>query len=466
MDTRTSHLDDYLMEKLENAFAQESPQDFDHDVAKIASEYSAIDLAYAVVCIPAGSRHVVYEHLGDSDDRTHFLINADSTTRSAVLRQIEEVDIAELVGRMPADEAVDVLDELPERRRRRVFEHLEFEKAKRIRELQRHRKNTAGRLMTNEYFAFSGDVSMAEVRDKIRNNPAIEFTRQVFVTDEIGKLQGVVPSRNLIINPPTQQLRQVMRSVTHKVSPDATREEIVDLVERYKIPALPVIDSNGRLAGVVTYEDVIEVMEDIADEAIGRLAGTAEDVSEHQPVWRRFLARAPWLLVTLIAGLLSERLMSYYSIRVVPFVLHFVPLITGMSGNVGIQCSTVLVRSMATGELSSGGRMEALVKELTLGLMTATVFGLISGSTIYMANHFEFYREEYDPYVVGTIVTTGVFGACISASFLGTVAPFFFARIGIDPAVASGPIITALNDVTSTLMYFVVVTVVTALLFV
>ncbi len=140
---------------------------------------------------------------------------------------------------------------------------LEASKALKIREIKKHRRNTAGRLMTNEFFSFSMDVTIGQASMHIRDNPGIDLTHQIFVLNQAGELQGYVPARNLIVNPPHLPLRQVMKPILHKVTPEISREEVVDIVERYKISALAVVDPNNRMLGVITYDDVLDAIEDI-----------------------------------------------------------------------------------------------------------------------------------------------------------------------------------------------------------
>ena len=158
------------------------------------------------------------------------------------------------------------------------------------------------------------NTKIGEVAAFIRDNPGVELTRRVFVLNDEGSLAGYVPGRNLIVNPHDLPLRQVMRPVLHKVTVHASRDEVVDLVERYEIPAFPVVDDDDRLVGVITYEDVVEAMEDIADETIANIAGTAEDVGEQTPVLKDFFAR-PWLLVTLCAGFHHCSAMAHFKDR-------------------------------------------------------------------------------------------------------------------------------------------------------
>lgn len=464
MDSRTSYLDDRLNEKLEHAFDLPSSQIVFHEIAKIGSEHDPIDLAYAVTRLPAAARSIVYENLPDLTSKIIFIINTGRNTRAAIFPKISDQEIQALLENMPPDEAVWLLDDLSDRRMKRVLERLEPKKSARIRELYRHDRHSAGRLMTDEFFAFHYQTTIGEVAAAMRHNPGVDLTRRIFVLNDAQELIGFVPARTLIVNPPHVAIRQFIHPVVHQIRADASRDEVVDLVERYKIPDLPVVDDHNHLVGVITYEQVVEAMEDIADETIANIAGTAEDVSEHEPILRRFLWRAPWLIVTLCAGLLTASALSHFKERDwFNFVALFVPLIAGMSGNVGIQCSTILVRGMSTGELSHGSRRRAVGQEMVIGLVIGLVFGCACGIAVFFLNHFEIQTTSNPSWLLGLIVSVGLFGACMTATCLGTLSPFLFARLRVDPAVASGPIVTACNDVLSTLMYILIARAVSAL---
>ncbi|MGR3974053.1 MAG: magnesium transporter [Candidatus Rhabdochlamydia sp.] len=459
MDSATSQLDDILKEKLDKAYHKQTSKVILHDIIKIAEEHSPIDLAYAAPRLPANIRPILYENMALIESKMEFMINTDMTTRAAVFRHISDLEIKRLIESMPSDDAVSVLEALSEKRLRRVLDKLEPQKAERIREIKEHQRNTAGRLMTNEFFSFPLHFTVEQAATFIREHPGIDLAKQVFIQGSSDELLGYVPERNLIVNPGHLTLKQVMKPILHQVHTEASREEVVDIVERYRLPALPVVDSDEKLVGVITYEDVMEAMEDIADETIAQIAGTGERVREHEPTWKRFLARAPWLIVTLCAGLLNVGVMSSiqgYEGGVLTFVLFFVPLITGFSGNVGLQCSTVLVRSMATGGLSSGYKGEAIRKEISIGVFCGTLFGILAGVLIWILDFIGFSEFEIPPLHVGLIVGFGLWGACLTSTLLGVFSPIFFSRIGVDPAIASGPIVTAINDFMSMSIYFLI----------
>ncbi len=465
IDSRTAHLDNLLCEKLEKTFHKQTYKVIPQDIAKIASEHSPIDLAYAASRLPPTIRSILFEHLGDLSAKMEFIINTDSNTRTAVLREMSDRETKKLIEKMPPDEAVAILEDISERRFRRIVDLLDPKKASRIREIKKHERNTAGRLMTNEFFSFTMGVTIGEAAAYIRDNPGIDLTRRIFVINQEGELQGYVPARNLIVNPPHLPLRQVMRPILQKVAPDASREEMVEIVERYKIPALPVVEKGDFLVGVITYEDVLEVVEDIADDTIARIAGTAEKLSADESISRRFFSRAPWLFVTLCAGLVNVGVMSSfqrYEEGLLTFAMFFVPLVAGMSGNIGIQCSTVLVRSMAIGHLFTGKRRGAILKELMIGICTGCFFGVLCGFAVAFLH---LAGDTISPTIIGLIVGIGLMGACLAGTFLGVFSPFFFVRLGVDPAIASGPIITAFNDILSMSIYFLIAIGLSALLF-
>ncbi|MCH9633804.1 MAG: Magnesium transporter MgtE [Chlamydiae bacterium] len=457
-EASSSTVDDILREKLQRALHQLTYEVQVHEMAKIASEHNAIDLAYAVSTLPQSASLSLFENLSENE-KVSFLINIPSSSRSYILRHLEDVQLVPLLEKMPMDEAVWVLDDVSDRKFRRLIKLIDAQKATSMTELRSKDCHSAARLMVNDFLVFSAETSMGEVKDYIHQNPHIEMTRRVFVMNEEGQLQGFVPDRNLIVNPPSLQLKQVMRPISHTVGPEATREEVIDVVERYKIPALPVVNSKNELIGVICYEDVVEALEDIADETIASIAGTNEHIGEYEPRLKRFLARAPWLFVTLVAGLVNAFSMSYFENQegvLLAFVLFFVPLITGMSGNIGIQSSTILVRGMATGALTTKGTREAVVNELIVGFGTGVFFGIITGILVYLLDISSNSLIVVPPAMIGIIVSCGLFGACLVGTLLGVFSPLFFSKIGVDPAVASGPIVTAFNDFFSMIIYFLI----------
>jgi len=470
VESQTKRIDDLLKEKIDRAFHKQTSKVRLHDIAKIACEHSPIDLAYAAFHLPPNVRPVLYENLPSQDAKIQFILNTDSDTRLTLFRQLEDTEMKVLFERMPTDEAVWVVEDMPERRFRRLMGLIDSKKASRIRELKKHDRKSAGRLMTSEFFAFTMDMTIGDAAAYVRDNPRIDFTKGIFILNHAGELQGYVPARNMMINPLATPLRQVMRPVLYKVTVDSTREEVIDIVERYKLSSLPVVDMDNYLVGVIDHEDVVEAMEDLADETIARMTGTNGKFTSHDSVFRRFLVRAPWLVVTVLAGLINVAVMSSfqkYDKGSLTFALFFVPLITGMSGNIGLQCSTILIRIMAVGGLAISGRRETIVKELLSGFSTGAVFGLSCGLIVYFLDCMTGGTaiSSVTPFALSMIVGLGLIGACFAGTLLGVFSPLFFSRIGVDPAISAGPIVTAFNDFLSMTIYFVIAWAVSNLFF-
>jgi magnesium transporter len=458
-DFKTRQLDQLLAERIDKAFHKETAQICLENLATIASEHSPIDLAHAASMLPSSLRPILFENFRTLANKIQFIINTDSCTRIAIFRHISDDETKTLLEETPTDEVVYMLDDMSEKRYRRILELLDQKKAEEIKELKAHSRNSAGRLMTSDFFAFRGEMTVGQASEIIKNNPGVEFTRRIFIVDDKGILLGFVSARQMIVNAPYTKLKDIMRPANHVVKPETTREEVIDTVQRYKISGLSVVDDEGVLLGVISDDDVIEAMEDIADATIACMAGTGEKVSESEPMFRKFFYRAPWLFVTLLAGLLNMGVMNVfqqYEGAFLTFVFFFVPLVTGMSGNIGLQCSTILVRNMALGLLAKDTQKEMILKEIALGLCTGAVFGVISGIFVYCLNAQGVFMISIAPLVIGLIVGIGLFGACITGTLLGVFSPILFSRVGVDPAVSSGPIVTAFNDFLSISIYFLI----------
>ena len=464
----SSHSTKEILTVLEKVFHDQDIKIKTPEIIKLISQFSAIDLGYVAGHISSNHRHLLYSQLPSCDDKIQFILNTDSETRSALFERLSDVELKRLFEAMPSDEAVWIMEDMKEEKIKKVFGLISQKKAYRIFELKRHAINSAGRLMTSDFFAFTMNISIQSAVEFIRDNPNINFNRGVFIINENRELLGYVPSRNLIVNSPDTPLKRVITPVVHKVSANTSREEVIEIVEKYKISSLPVVDEKNVLLGVITHEDVLEAVEDTQDEIFAHIAGVNENIDYQSSLWKLFFARAPWLVVTLMAGLLNVFVMSFfqkYEGGLLTFVLFFVPLITGMSGNIGIQSSTILVRNLAIGSFSNSTKKEMVMKELTTGVFTGLVFGLSCGIITYLLNSCFSGILNINPLAVSIIVGVGLIGACFAGAFLGVASPLFFSKVGIDPAVSSGPIVTAFNDCFSMVIYFLIARLVSSVFF-
>jgi len=457
---RAQQLDQLLAERIDKAFHKQTSHVCLENLMTIAEEHSPIDLARAASLLPSSLRPILFENFKNITQKIQFIINTDSSTRISILRYISDDDTKQLLEEASDDDIPYIIDDISERRYRKILELLEAKKAATIKELTSHSRNSARRLMTSEFFTFDQEWTLGEISEVIRENPGVEFTKKVFVVNEEGVLLGYVTARQMIVNPPDVKLKDIARPVVHAVNPESPREEVVELVQRYKISGLPVVDEDRVLVGVIADEDVIEAMEDMADITIACMTGTGEKVSQPiESIFKRFFCRAPWLVVTLLAGFLNMTVMNIFQQHeglFLTFVFFFVPLITGMSGNIGLQSSAILVRNIALGLLSKDTRKEMMLKEIRLGLFTGAVFGVISGLFVAFLHFQGIIAMSLTPLAIGFIVGMGLFGACITGTLLGVISPVFFLKVGVDPAVSSGPIVTAFNDFLSMSIYFLI----------
>ncbi|MEL7431839.1 MAG: magnesium transporter [Chlamydiota bacterium] len=456
-ETRAHEIQDILRKKLEEVAEKASEGKKLGEFADIAKEYSAADLAYSVVHIPAQLRFSLYQSLSSVRAKMAFMIHADLVTRTSILKQASDSELETLFGEMPADEGIRILEHASDSVFMSIMRLLPKKKSGVMSNMRTCPKDCAGRLMTDMFFSFSVEDTIGDASLVIRDHPEIDFAQGIFVVDVQGKLQGYVPVRAMVVHPSSTSLKEIMCPVLHKVSIREKRQEVIDVVERYKLESLAVVDEQNALIGVITSEDVVEALEELADETMAMIAGTVETPHTETSTFARFFSRSPWLFVTLLSGFLNVGMMSTSGRHFGEeffFIFFFVPLVTGLSGNIGIQCSTVLVRNFAVGSLSNTSRVEASRKELASGLFSGLVFGVLCGVFIYLFGALFCKDFGLGAFSVACIVSCGLIGACFAGTLLGVFSPLFFMRVGVDPAISSGPIITAFNDFISMAIYF------------
>jgi len=279
-----------------------------------------------------------------------------------------------------------------------------------------------------------------------------EMVFYLYIVDEHNHLVGVLSLRQLLTVPPATPLQDIMTTDVLRVRTDMDQEEVAALVAKYNILAIPVVDEHGKLMGLITVDDVIDVMRDEATEDILRMAGTTEE--ELLYGYKSFQVarlRLPWLLTTLAGGVITGSLMWVFraTLEQAIMLISFIPVITGMGGNVGGQTSTIMVRGFATGRIDFSMLRKVFLKELRVGL----IMGLVCGLTICVVA-LVWQRNLYLGLVVGIAMAVAI----SVAACMGVLVTSFFKRIGIDPAIASSPFVQTVNDITGILIYFTTAT--------
>ncbi len=394
------------------------------------------------------------------DDETAALVlnEVDSELGLKLLGQLNQQKATEILEEMSFDNAADLLGELSDHEQTHYLNLLEKEDRKEVRELLTYPADTAGGIMTTEYVSIRETFTTAQAIEILRKiAPDAETIYYVFVVNQRNQLVGVISLRELIIASPTTLIKDIMHHKVVSVPVDMDQEEVARIVSKYDFLAVPVIDHHQTLLGIVTVDDVIDVIHEEVTEDIFRLAGAPgeEEDDEDTSFWKivtSLKARLPWLLVTMLGGLISGQILSRFSdqINAVVALAFFIPLLTGMGGNVGTQSSTVTVRGIATGQIKGKNAWKIVCREALVGLMIGAVLGIVVG---IIASWWQ------NKPMLGVVVGLAMMGNMLTAATMGAFVPLTFRKMGIDPAVASAPFISTAIDITGLLIYSTLATV-------
>ncbi len=389
----------------------------------------------------------------DLEGRVELLLFSEDPVRQTLLAGLNEEELRQVIEEMPADEVVDLLALTDEKTAERVLRRVDFERAQGLRELASYEADTAGGLMTSEFVTVQSDVHVGDAIKEIRSEegPAGEEEIGVFVVDENGRPVGFVSDRELLTTGIHTPVAEVMDDDVITVGVDEDQEEVGNLVSKYSLSAVPVVDDQGVLIGVVSAEDALEALEDEVEEDIRRLVGTSPDEQTHLSISARVRTRIPLQALTVVGGLVTAFILD----KALPGggeagridILRYLPIIIGLAGNVGIQSSTILVRAYATGELSQERESSVLGSEVIVGLM----IGLLCGAATMCVATF----MEGDPtnFSFGLALGCAIVVAVTWASFLGCVVPMSCQRFGIDPAIVAGPFLITLSDISGAAIF-------------
>lgn len=435
------------------------------DELKVRQELAILqpaDIAELIEELESEEQHWLITLL-DSETAALVINELDSELGGELLARLNEERVSEILEEMPLDDAADLLGELSDTEQNRYLDLLESEGQQDVRELMKYPEDTAGGLMTFEYVAIREDITAAKAIDVLRETaPDAETVYYVYVINMDNQLVGVISLRELIIASPNSLICDIMRRNTVSVPVDMDQEEVARIVSKYDFLAVPVVDHNKSLLGIITFDDVIDVIHEEASEDIYRMAGAAgEEEEEEEEFFLRIKAslkaRLPWLFITLLGGLLSGQILSRFSgeISAVVALAFFIPLLTGMGGNVGTQSSTVTVRGIATGQIKDEDIIRVIMREALTGLAIGAILGIIVGG---IASWWQ------DKPMLGMVVGLAMLGNMFTAATMGTLVPLFFRRIGVDPAVASAPFISTAIDITGLVIYSVLATLLIAYL--
>ncbi|MBW6536989.1 MAG: magnesium transporter [Mariniphaga sp.] len=388
----------------------------------------------------------------DGEKASDVLIEIPEQDRKRFLRVLpSELIASKFIEYMDSDDAADVMADLDEEQKQEVLKEIEdTEQAGDIVDLLEYEEDSAGGIMAKELVSVNENWTVATCLKEIsKQAEEVDEIYYIYVTDDQQRLKGVLSLKKLILNSTNTKISNLYEPDVKSVRTNTRQEEVAEIMDKYDLVAIPVVDDIGRLKGRITFDDVIDFVREEAERDYQMISGITGDVEPDDKPWELIRARFPWLLIGLIGGIMGALVLGNYEAEInhVTELAFFIPLIAAMAGNVGVQSSSIVVQSIASGVKDVSTTGKRLLKELLVAFATASIFAIL----IFLYNYF----------VAGNInltlsVSISLFIVMLYASFFGTLIPLLLNKFKIDPALATGPFITTMNDILGLFIYFAV----------
>ena len=388
----------------------------------------------------------------DTEQKGMLLSELDEDTAVEIIEYLNIGDIVEIFESMPNDDVADLLGRLPEEMSQEILEKMKKDESEEVEDLLRYEDDTAGGIMVPDFIALREDITAKDAIESLqKEHLEVEMPFYLYVIDEYGKLVGVSSLRQLVVVPPETPLKEFMTTDVFSVQTDMDQEEVAKIVARYDILAVPVVDESHKLVGIVTVDDVIDIFRREATEDILKMAGAGEEFVETKSVLKSTRIRLPWLFASCVGGIIAFFIIGKFesSLYKIAYLAAFIPVIMGMGGNIGTQSSTIVVRGLATGRINTRDFWTVIFKELAIGVILGLIYGLLIGSVA---------QFRYSIEALAVSVALAVICSMSLAALIGSLVPMSFAKINIDPAVATGPFVTTAIDIIAVFFYFLIAT--------
>ena len=420
-------------------------------LAEFLTQLHAADIAEIMDDLSIKEAETIMSHL-DNDEGSAVLMELDEDQREKLVDRLSPQEIADkFVTNLESDDAVDLLQELDEDVQNKVVSALEdVDHASDIIDLLHYEEGTAGALMGKEMVVVqeSWDITRS-VREMRKQAGEIEQVYTIYVVDENNVLKGRLPLKRLLTANVHSKMSDILIEDIEGVHTDISQEEVAQIMDKYDLVALPVIDTLKRLVGRITIDDVVDVIREEADKDYQMASGISEDIEHSDSIWQLMRARLPWLIIGVGGSMLSAVVIGGYeaSISAIPALAFFIPMITATGGNVGVQSSAIIVQGLANNTLKSDDLTGKLWKELQQGLLN----GLIISALALL-----FSMLVFSDLNLGFTISFALLLVILFASITGTLIPLTLEKLDVDPALATGPFITTMNDITGLFIYFLV----------
>ncbi|MEQ9442495.1 MAG: magnesium transporter [Cyclobacteriaceae bacterium] len=386
----------------------------------------------------------------DKEKAADVIVEIEDEDQTAFLRNFTSEELADFIDYLDSDDGADILNRLPIQTREEVIDLMKnAERARHVKDLIRYEEDRAGGLMAKELIKVDINWDILQCIEEIRRQTGkVDKLYSVYVVDDRSHLLGKVSLKRIILSQDSTKIADIYDSEVISVPTFMEEEEVAEIMRKYDLEVVPVVDILDRLVGRITIDDIVDVITEMAEEERQLMAGISEDVEERSDsVWLLSRARLPWLIIGMVGGLLGARFMSIFEsdIALLPAMAFFIPLITATGGNVGIQSSSLVVQSLATSSVFG----DQLAKRLAKVLTVAVINGLALGVLVLCFNLI--FGEELR---LAGVVAIALFSVVLLASLMGTITPLILDRFGVNPALASGPFITTANDLLGLAVYF------------
>lgn len=422
---------------------------------KVISKQRSEDVAVILRHVTSGQWRPIFDSCPNDEFRAEVLAEVDEQVAVELVSNMAVSRVIELFKLMGPDDQADILGELDDDKQAEILAAMEQEHGEEVEGLLNYNEETAGGIMNPVFFALPQDTTAEDAIRQLRAAERVEMAFYIYVVNDDDQLVGIASLRQLVTTSPETHLDDLMTVDVVAVNPEMDQEEVARLASRYGFLAIPVLDESRRLLGIVTIDDLIDVIKEEATEDILRMAGADSDLLETgSSIGRHIRSRVVWLVASAAGGLVAAMLMGVFEMeltKVLPLAF-FVPVVIGMGGNVGTQSSTIVVRGLAMGRIDVKRLWLVIGRESVVG----AVLGLIYGAVVGLFGMAAFFSggDNWSALQLGGVVALAVLGSMTLAAFVGSAIPLLMERLHIDPAVATGPFVTTAVDMLGILIYF------------
>jgi len=394
----------------------------------------------------------IFSFMNENEHTAEFLSELDDSLVKELLSKEPLNRVAEIIQNAPTNDQSGILNALEEETAKSILELLKEEEQEEIAEIMGYPEDSAGSLMNTEVFTLHESITAGDAIKTLQDQEDAEMVFYLYITDDDDRLVGVISLRILTTTPSSTTLKDIMIKNVHSIRPETDQEDVARIVAQYNFLAVPVIDSDSHLLGIVTVDDVVDVIREEATEDFLQMAGAGKDREILlKSSWESAKTRLPWLFASWIGGVVAASLIGVFEhmLENIIALAAFIPVILGMGGNIATQSSTIIVRGMATGRVNIGGEIKLILKEIQVGILLGVLYGILLGVFAHIV-----FTDAPDN--LGLVVGLSICVSMVVAATVGTIIPLILRKLDIDPAIATGPFVTTSIDILGVLFYFLI----------